>query len=371
MSPILSSRSKRIPELDGLRAFAVISVVLFHMCNFAGSIPRGPYWIAAIVPFLGLGGVSVFFIISGYIITTLLIRENTSSGQVSLKAFYIRRFLRIVPPFVIYLLGLLVFRALGTIQVSNSNIFWSALFLGDTALLDSQAWFVAHTWSLSVEEQFYVIFPPFLCIIVGFRARLVILAMGVLYGLCLVSFKLSHELALRVTPQWISLSSLYHFRHIIVGVVLATNGTSFLSFLSNRSRTWPLSFALFAFMLFMLQQIQVPSIVSVLIAAIEPCFCGLFVMWFMQNPDRCRILRVPIIQWIGACSYSIYLWQQLFTAPAHFYFGWEFGQSLLSIIAILFFATASFYLIEKPSIRLGLALSRKIQNPNSDRGDSI
>src|SRR5689334_21902495 len=67
-----SPRSNRILELDGLRAFAVLFVVLFHMCDFSGSIPRGPHWITNLVSCLGPSGVNVFFIISGFIITKLL-----------------------------------------------------------------------------------------------------------------------------------------------------------------------------------------------------------------------------------------------------------------------------------------------------------
>ena len=360
MDAILSSKSKRIPELDGLRAFAVILVVIYHMSDFAASLPRGPYWIATIVTSLGPNGVNVFFIISGFIITTLLMREKISAGQVSLAAFYIRRFFRIVPPFGTYLLALLAIRALGGISISSHNLLWSALFLGDIVFINPMnGWFVAHTWSLSVEEQFYLIFPPLLFLVGRSRKRITVAILCALYGLCLVSLKLAHEFSLHNAPQLNGISALYHFRYIIIGVVLAIHGDLVLPLLTNKSRIWPLVFAM---IVISLQLVTFGSnLLSVLFAAMDPCFCGLFVMWFMQNPSRCGLLRSPAIQWIGASSYSIYLWQQLFTAPRSNYSGWALTltPTPLSVLAIGICAAGSYYFVERPSIRLGRYLSRR------------
>jgi peptidoglycan/LPS O-acetylase OafA/YrhL len=220
-------RSQRVAELDGLRAFMVLFVVLFHMTDFAGSLPRGPGWYIIIVTSLGAIGVNVFFIISGFIITTLLLREMVSAGQVSLAAFYIRRFFRIVPPFAVYLTTLLILGAAGFISISRQNLVWSAFFLGNTGFPDSNAWFVAHTWSLSVEEQFYLAFPPLLCFVFGFRSLATICVLSAFYGLSLGSLKLAHELSIHVAPQWVGVAGLYHFRYIIVGVRWLCMGARF------------------------------------------------------------------------------------------------------------------------------------------------
>jgi peptidoglycan/LPS O-acetylase OafA/YrhL len=349
-------RGNRIPELDGLRAFMVMFVVVFHMTDFAGSLPRGPDWIGNVVGCLGAIGVNVFFIISGFIITTLLLREKNAAGHVSLLAFYIRRFFRIIPPFTIYLITLLVMAATGVISISRQNLFWSAFFLGNTGFPDSNDWFVAHTWSLSVEEQFYLIFPPLLCVVFGFRSRLFIYVLCIFYGFSLVSLKVAHELSIHVARQWISLAGLYHFRYIIVGVLLALHGSRVRAILTGRSRTLPLFLGL---AIISMELYNMPSkIGSLLIAALEPGICGLFAMWFMQNPSRCAILRWRAVQWIGACSYSIYLWQQLFTGSTSLYHGWNLAQSpLAAAVSIVACAGISFYLIERPSIRLGRFIS--------------
>jgi peptidoglycan/LPS O-acetylase OafA/YrhL len=348
-------QANRIPELDGLRAFAVMSVVLYHMTDFAGSLPRGPNWIGCMVASLGPTGVNIFFIISGFIITTLLLREKIAADHVSLTAFYIRRFFRIVPPFAVYLTTLLVMRATGVISISRQNLVWSALFLGNTRFPDPNDWFVAHTWSLSVEEQFYLGFPPLLCLVFGFRGRVIIYVLCAFYGLSLASLKLAHELSIHVAPQLIRVGGLYYFRYIIVGVLLALHGRPVLRFFSGRSRMVPL---LLVVSIISMELYNGPStLVSLVIAALEPGICGLFVIWFMQNPARCAPLRWPAVQWIGAGSYSIYLWQQLFTGSKSLYHGWNLAQLPLAALAIAACAGISFYLIERPCIRLGRFIS--------------
>ena len=138
-----------LPALDGLRAISILAVIGFH-----GAWP-GFSW--------GARGVDLFFVISGYLITSLLIREREKTGSVSLRDFYIRRSLRIFPAFYAFLAGysllcFFVYRdLLGDLP---STLLLSGLYVGNIAI----AWFncpvlVAHSWSLAMEEQFYLIYP--------------------------------------------------------------------------------------------------------------------------------------------------------------------------------------------------------------------
>jgi peptidoglycan/LPS O-acetylase OafA/YrhL len=148
----------RIPALDGIRAFAVIAVLLFH---------AGISWIPG-----GSLGVDVFFVLSGFLITALLVSEHSRSGAIKLGSFYIRRIRRLFPAFLLVLLfvvvtwGLLLETKTTTLRgdalatlfyVANWHFAFSgqgyfASFTAPSPLL--------HTWSLSVEEQFYVVWPP-------------------------------------------------------------------------------------------------------------------------------------------------------------------------------------------------------------------
>lgn len=374
MSETNASQPQRIPELDGLRAFAVLSVVVYHMAAFSLALPLGPRYVASLITYIGPSGVNVFFIISGYIITTLLMRENTAAKKPSLVGFYIRRVFRIVPPLALYLLVVLVLQRAGTIRLPLQDILWAALFLGDTTLLSADSWFVIHTWSLSVEEQFYLVFPPLLTFVLGFRSKRVLLTLGPAYVFCTVAELVARELSVRLSPIWLNLSALHNFRYIIIGVLLATHGKLVLSWLKDRSRLWPLGLFAASVLLKKLL-INIPASVSslgleppvvVAASALEPLVCGLFVMWFMQNPERCATLRRPVVQWIGACSYSIYLWQQLFTPVPYLQYGDFLRSPWLAASAIFACATFSYYVVERPCIRLGRALARRASLPDGN-----
>ncbi len=145
------------PEIDGLRSIAVLAVVLYH---FGVTGLQG-----------GFVGVDVFFVISGFLIGGLLWREGQSTGAISLKRFYMRRIKRLAPAYVAMALASLIvgylvllpfeFREFGksliaaTVYLSNVNFYREAGYF-DTASEDKV---LLHTWSLSVEEQFYIVLP--------------------------------------------------------------------------------------------------------------------------------------------------------------------------------------------------------------------
>jgi peptidoglycan/LPS O-acetylase OafA/YrhL len=141
-----------LPSLDGFRGISVIMVIIFHI------LTKRDY-----LGFRGDFGVTVFFVISGFIITTLLLKEKVKKGNVSLTKFYIRRSLKILPVAYIYLLAMVLVN-LYYKCVKPSDILSAALFIKNTNIIPT--WLdglTGHFWSLSVEEQFYVVFPFILC----------------------------------------------------------------------------------------------------------------------------------------------------------------------------------------------------------------
>lgn len=149
--------STRFAELDGLRALAVVAVILFH-CEITGVMDAGFF------------GVDVFFTISGFIITAVLLKEYRSEGGFSFSNFYFRRLKRLLPP----MLGLIAIAFVGTAALSPEALrkfvadapaallYWSNWW----QIVDSQDYFdttphvLRHLWSLAVEEQFYLVWPP-------------------------------------------------------------------------------------------------------------------------------------------------------------------------------------------------------------------
>ncbi len=152
------------PALDGVRGIAVSMVVAFHLGAIPGARALGGGWL----------GVDVFFVLSGYLITSLLLREREQSGRVSMKRFYARRVLRLAPLSVVLVVGCLVG---GRFMTSISLPFGGAVaillyysnftFIHDTARLGS----LSHCWSLSIEEQFYLVWPTLLVVVAALTRR--------------------------------------------------------------------------------------------------------------------------------------------------------------------------------------------------------
>lgn len=164
-----------VPALDGLRAIAVIGVMLFH---------GGISWMPG-----GYLGVDVFFVISGYLITTLLLRERVATGSIDLREFWVRRFRRLLPALLVLLAAVAVaipFWVAGPERASiRDDAFASLAYVANWRfILTDQSYFAAapsplrHLWSLSVEEQWYLLFPVVLALALRRARRIVPLLVG-------------------------------------------------------------------------------------------------------------------------------------------------------------------------------------------------
>jgi peptidoglycan/LPS O-acetylase OafA/YrhL len=150
----LQMGSRRIPSLDGLRAISICLVLLGHLAGTANFFPR-----SALAPAGDFGnlGVRVFFVISGFLITFLMLDEIEATGTVSLKLFYLRRTLRIFPASYAYILFVFLASRLGSATLVPGDLFYAVSYTENYHLHTS--WMVGHLWSLSVEEQFYLLWP--------------------------------------------------------------------------------------------------------------------------------------------------------------------------------------------------------------------
>lgn len=356
--------TRRIPELDGLRAFSVLLVIICHMAVYSGTIPLVSAWNEPIIAGLGRSGVTIFFTISGFIITLMLLREHDIAGRVSLSSFYARRFFRIIPPFAVYLTVIFGLGQAGYLSTKPINFLWSALFLtnwdvwGVAGSADGSMWFLAHTWSLSVEEQYYLILPPIMILVLGFRLRRINLLVISLFCLCLFSYKLAYLAAAHIHPGLIKLIWLYQFRYILVGVLMALHKNRVYRLLADTSVMVPI--LLLGYIWVATSFGQLHGVIFLLLNTLEAFSFGFLMLWVVANPAKCGMLRWRWVQWMGTCSYSIYLWQQLFTGNATFYNGWTIAQSPLAILPIIACASLSYYAIERPAIRLGRVVSTRV-----------
>lgn len=168
------------PELDALRFFAFLSVFIFHSLNVTASSKVGHVHLLGHVEILVQSaskfGLCLFFFLSAYLISTLLQIEKHNTNTIDLKAFYVRRTLRIWPLYFVYILGICLAHKLApALGVTGPEIVLMLLFAGN--------WFfvwhgftgsvIEHLWSISVEEQFYLLFPTLVRLLPGDQLRLI------------------------------------------------------------------------------------------------------------------------------------------------------------------------------------------------------
>jgi peptidoglycan/LPS O-acetylase OafA/YrhL len=340
------SLNARLPTLDGLRAIAVGIVMLSHMAHSAGA-PHGLVLVSRLLS--GEIGVQIFFTISGFIITHLLLREQAKLGSINLGAFWYRRALRIVPPLVVLLGGLFVLDAAGWIKVSAASQ-WASLFFVRNHV--QGGWFNGHLWSLSVEEQFYLAWPLVMVVAMARGWRLpfgwLILATIAVRGWLAWSGQLnlaSYGLIGNVDALMLGCWGAWHF----AGKVSWPDGL-----FGHVARAWPLIVLLVMGMSFAKSSRYAwPS------QTLEPAVVGCLTIAIIRRhlqPMETMLFKVLNLGWmgfVGRMSYSLYLWQQLFLCPAGAWQrppGW-LVQWPLNVLCALGMGWLSFALVEGTAMR--------------------
>jgi peptidoglycan/LPS O-acetylase OafA/YrhL len=333
-----------LPTLDGWRAIAILSVMLFHE-----SVLRFGVFSTKWLYLYGDRGVDLFFSISGILICTRLLEEEDKNGFISLRGFYIRRFFRILPPAIFYLAIVSILGFFEIIPVHGRELVAAFCFFRNyTYFLGNihNTIFTGHFWSLSVEEHFYLLLPGLL-VLTKKRYRISIL----LILIALVGINRAYQLDHRpwLTIRWhsdVRLDALLIPAAIAIWVHTAKRKRS----LDGIAKFWPM------FLVLAIALIPIWEGTSLKATALALVF-SLVVMGSVLHPQNIlgKILESKPLRYIGRISYSLYLWQQLFMT-AHFYGRRPLGMlEVWPINILLSFACAilSYYVIEKPIIRLG------------------
>lgn len=355
--PTRAASMSRIPSLDGLRALSIFLVMALH------TMQRMPYHLSPLwyAIFNGDTGVYIFFVISGYLITSLLLHEQQKKGTISMRSFYFRRAMRILPPIYFYVAFILLMAWLGRVAVTKIDIF-SALFFFRNYATTSSMWSLEHFWTLSVEEQFYLIWPFVLYFCLRHRPGITgrMIAAKVAIAVILVSPIIRVAAYLSPVP-YLHHPGMFHMRadSLMFGCVVALlQGTpAFERVYAFATKIWwipPVVIFLCDCLAVRFQNYwQFP--IGFTITGIAIAF---FLLWCVRNPSSVvgRILNARFVVHIGVLSYSIYIWQTLFL-----HHGNEtiLGSSLKLIstfpgnwLAVLLVAEFSYYVIEQPSLRL-------------------
>jgi len=346
----------RIPSLDGLRAVSIGMVVIGHCSATMGGLGHGT---RTFLTFVGAGrlGVSIFFVISGFLITTLLVREHLATGTISLKDFYIRRMFRIFPAFYAYWLLVLLLTLIGYIQLSHAELISAAVYVWNYVPRRLDTWFLGHTWSLSLEEQFYLVWPVVLKLSGIRRGTWAALAAVVVTPIIRVSW----YFVFPATRPLIGMMLHTRADSLMIGALLALIclNENHLRALKRFTGSWLIPVASLFFL-----------IIDTMLTAHFKAAYTLSVGYSLQNfmivllvahvvfYDRTllgRTLNYPLITHIGLISYSLYLWQQMFLTTNNRTFTGAFPWNILWAFLV---AELSYYLLEKPLLRLRKRFSK-------------
>lgn len=301
---------KRRTDIEGLRAIAVLAVLLFHVG----------------VPGLAGGyvGVDVFFVVSGFLITSLLVAEKTNTGKVSLGAFYARRARRILPVSALVAVATLIaswiwleplrLRSLAddvlAVAVFSSNFVFAhrgSDYL-QSALPPSP---LQHYWSLAVEEQFYVVWPVLVmvvCIGVGTRTMPnVRLRVGITAGVAALASFVACMALMNSSQPWAFFSPHTRAFELAIGALVAVVplGVSVAAVRINAALAWCGLAGIIATVILFSETTTFPGP-----WALAPVMATAFLLRggnaSLWSPDA--ILRISPMQWLGSRSYSAYLW---------------------------------------------------------------
>ena len=353
-----------IPAIDGLRAIAVIAVMLYHL---------DLKWIPG-----GFLGVDLFFVISGYVITRLLLDSIQRSGGLDLRGFYSARIRRLLPPLIFMII-------VTTVAVG----FWAPdtmrRFLGDTpfALFGGMNWWLIfrqtdyfeaigrppllqHTWSLGVEAQFYLIWPLILLLVLRFFGKSKIsgaaLLIAAISGITLFIVSLQVDAANTAQVSHVYFGTDTHSIGLFLGSALAVSWVpqNLQEKVSKKAQDFIDTLGVFGFLgliaTFLLIDQSEPTLYKIAFPLVGVLGCAILTSIVHPASRFAPILSSKPLIWIGERSYAIYLWHWVIfqvTRPDFDLDGSTWAVVALRILIVLALADISLRFVELP-IRTGL-----------------
>jgi peptidoglycan/LPS O-acetylase OafA/YrhL len=342
----MSLQKNYISGISGLRALSIIMVLMSHWGYFH---PKGVFFIIN----NGAFGVNVFFVISGFLITTLLITEENNSGKISLRNFYIRRTLRIFPAFYFLLLFYFILQVFNVITISVPSWITSLTYTKYFPIKNGIDNYTFHFWSLSIEEHFYLIWPFVFFYFPAYRKKILILLA--------CAFPFLRMLFYKYNMFWPNgdFSIFYRGDGIVWGCIIAFYQHDIIEFFKRKRKLIYLPFAMLLFLLYM-ERLNIESstklhlgyfnlplggsfgtITSICIGLIIIITAHFKTLWSW-------LLNTKPLNYIGKLSYSLYLYQQIFLL--HFQF--TMNNQILVFTLFISMALFSYYMIELPFLKL-------------------
>ena len=353
-----------IPAIDGLRAVAVIAVMLYHL---------GFKWIPG-----GFLGVDLFFVISGYVITRLLLDSIQRSGGLDLRAFYVARIRRLLPPLVFMIITTTVVVGLWAPDTMRR-------FLGDTpfALFGGMNWWLVfrhtdyfeaigrppllqHTWSLGVEAQFYLVWPLILLLVLRYFGKNKIpgaaLLIAAFSGIALFVVSLQVDAASGSQVSHVYFGTDTHSIGLFLGAALAVRWIpqNLQETVSRKAQDFVDLIGAFGFLgiiaAFLFIDETDPTLYKLAFPLAGIFGCAILTSIVHPASRFAPILSSKVFIWIGERSYAIYLWHWVVfqvTRPNFDLEGSDWALTALRLLIVFALADISLRLVELP-VRTGL-----------------
>lgn len=335
---------KYIKGFDTLRAIAILLVISSHLGLYHW-LPENDYLRKRVWLLIsGTTGVQVFFTLSGFLITRLLLHELEEYKTIFFKNFYIRRFLRLLPPLILFYTAIALFMWMDEISNSPKGFFFSFFYLYNFVPKSLYTIELGHTWSLALEEQYYLIWP---FVLYYFSTKKIYqLIIYILVG-CI--------LAVYILPKF-QFSNNFNVERWFIPAVAPIIIGSFFAFINHIKEDFYSTYfqnekkLLLTAILLFLFPLYSPLLSLSFIA--QSIAISILLIWIVYNQSSklTSILNTKTFSYIGKISYGLYVYQGLFltTGPAGEMWIQKFPQNIL-----LTFVTAilSYHLLEKPILK--------------------
>lgn len=346
---------KHIPAFDGIRGIAILFVIIFHLpIPEITSFSRG-----------GFLGVDIFFVLSGFLITSILLKEQSKTGKISLKNFFLRRSLRLLPAYWIFLISVYLF---GSYICQNSDdietLYGNYNFVAAFFYFTNWHWLIigkapiglGHTWSLAIEEQFYILWSLilFLAFKEGKSRSLIFLGTLslIIFLILLRTFRVlngtEHSVIYFTTDSRMdslligALFSMIFMWKIIPTHFYESKVFRFLVIFAGFAAFWIIFFGNTGRDFFIWKLPVFSTSIGLMVLSLAACGKSL-AHSFLENKYLC---------WIGKISYGLYLWHLITIEISGKFFQPSFTLVLTAISLAFLISAISFYLIEMPFLKM-------------------
>lgn len=332
-----------IKGLDGLRGIAVLLVIISHISfwnrlgfdnNFTSIMMNGDF------------GVRLFFVLSGFLITFLLLNEKITKGSINLKTFWIRRFLRLMPVYYVAILFTFIIELIGLIRIPNCSYYYALTYTYNFVTPDCNWKGFSHFWSLAVEEHFYLLWPIFLHLSIRFSAIFILMLVCFFAWMSDLSFifELTKGMSRWTYPAIvpIAIGTISAFLITFRSKYFEENSSLFFDFMLLLAFTLILS----PFLAMEFQHNYKVILQSTGVALL------LLYIFYNQESLLVKVLSFQPLITIGLMSYGLYIWQGVFTGNGSYRkFSWPPSVDV-GIFLTFFVSIVSYYYLERPILKL-------------------